>query len=122
MKKNIVALFFIINFFIVFSAKASFVEGLEDIPLPEKVTQIENGSLSFGNEEIRLFESYLSAEKQEFNNIVKFYNDTLPQMGWQKKNNNKQSILFERDGETLEITKESDKPLILRLVVKSKNQ
>ena len=97
MKKNIVALFFIINFFIVFSAKASFVEGLEDIPLPEKVTQIENGSLSFGNEEIRLFESYLSAEKQEFNNIVKFYNDTLPQMGWQKKNNNcRESMLLQR--------------------------
>ena len=122
MKKNIVFLFFIINFFICFSAVASFVEGLEDIPLPEKVTQIENGSLSFGNEEIRLFEAYLSAEKQEFNNIVKFYNETLPQMGWQKKNKNNNVILFERDGETLEITKESDKPLILRLVVKSKNQ
>ena len=122
MKKNIVFLFFIINFFICFSADASFVEGLEDIPLPEKVTQIENGSLSFGNEEIRLFEAYLSAEKQEFNNIVKFYNETLPQMGWQKKNKNNNVILFERDGETLEITKESDKPLILRLVVKSKNQ
>lgn len=122
MKKNIVFLFFIINFFICFSADASFVEGLEDIPLPEKVTQIENGSLSFGNEEIRLFEAYLSAEKQEFNNIVKFYNETLPQMGWQKKNKKNNVILFERDGETLEITKESDKPLILRLVVKSKNQ
>ena len=39
-----------------------------------------------------------------------------------KKNKNNNVILFERDGETLEITKESDKPLILRLVVKSKNQ
>ncbi len=122
MKKYIVILFFIMSFFVSYSAKASFVEGLEDIPLPENVTQIENGSLSFGNEEIRLFEAYLSAEKQNFGNIVKFYNETLPQMGWQKKNKNKKGILFERDGETLEITKESDKPLILRLVVKSKNQ
>lgn len=122
MKKHIVILFFIMSFFVCSSTKASFVEGLEDIPLPEKVTQIENGSLSFGNEEIRLFEAYLSAEKQEFSNIIKFYNETLPQMGWQKKNKNKKAILFERDGETLEITKESDKPLILRLVVKSKNQ
>ena len=121
MKKHIVILF-IISFFIVFSSHASFVEGLEDIPLPEKVTQIENGSLSFGNEEIRLFEAYFSAEKQNFADIVKFYNETLPQMGWQKKSKNKQNILFERDGETLEITKESEKPLILRLVVKSKNQ
>lgn len=122
MKKNLIILFFTINCFISFSVKASFVEGLEDVPLPENVTQIENGSLSFDNEEIRFFESYLSAEKQKFENIIKFYNDTLPQLGWQKNNSNKQKILFERDGESLEITKESDKPLILRLVVKSKQQ
>ena len=122
MKKTVVLLFFAITCFAFFSARASFVEGLEDIPLPENVTQIENGSLSFDNEEIRFFESYLSAEKQNFGNIVKFYNDTLPQMGWQKKSSNKQKILFERDGESLEITMESTKPLILRLVVKSKHQ
>ncbi|MBR1948496.1 MAG: hypothetical protein IKA30_01730 [Alphaproteobacteria bacterium] len=118
MKKNIFTSLLVCFCFISFSAKASFVEGLEDIPLPVGVTQIENGYLSFGNEEIRLFESYLSAENQNFDNIIKFYTETLPQMGWQKKG----KTLFERDGETLEITKESDKPLILRLIVKSKNQ
>lgn len=122
MKKNIVLLLFIILLFVVFSAKASFVEGLEDVPLPKNVTQIENGSLSFDNEEIRFFESYLAVEKQNFEHVVKFYNDTLPQMGWQKKGSAKQKISFERDGESLEITKESEKPLILRLVVKSKQQ
>jgi hypothetical protein len=64
----------------------------------------------------------LSAEKQKFDNVIKFYKETLPQMGWQKKNENKDKILFERDGESLEITKESIKPLILRLIVKSKQQ
>ena len=122
MKKNIVLLLFIILLFVVFSAKASFVEGLEDVPLPKNVTQIENGSLSFDNEEIRFFESYLAVEKQNFEHVVKFYNDTRPQMGWQKKGSAKQKISFERDGESLEITKESEKPLILRLVVKSKQQ
>lgn len=105
-----------------FSVKAAFVEGLEDIPLPTGVVQIENGSLSFGNEEIRLFEAYFSAEKQSFNDIVKFYKETLPQMGWLKKNKNGSKIYFERDGESLEISKESENPLILRLVVKSKQQ
>ena len=95
---------------------------MEDIPLPQNVTQIDNGSLSFDNEEIRFFESYLSAEKQKFGNIIKFYNETLPQMGWQKKSSNTHKILFERDGESLEISKESEKPLILRLIVKSKHQ
>lgn len=122
MKKNIVFLFFIAIYLFAFSAKADFVEGLEDIPLPNNVVQIENGSLSFGNEEIRLFESYLSAENSDFGSIIKFYVDTLPQMGWQQKNKNNQKIYFERDGESLEISKESEKPLILRLVVKSKHQ
>lgn len=122
MKKYTVVLFFILSLLVNITAEASFVEGLEDVPLPENVTQIENGSLSFDNEEIRFFESYLSAEKQKFENVVKFYNDTLPQMGWKKKSASKQKIFFERDGESLEISKESDKPLILRLVVRSKYQ
>ena len=122
MKKTLFILTLILTYIWSFSIKADFVEGLEDIPLPSGVTQVENGSISFGNEEIRLFEAYLSAEKQKFDTITKFYIDTLPQMGWQKSLKNAQKISFERDGETLEISKESEKPLILRLVVKSKNQ
>ena len=122
MKNILMFLMFITIYTSSFSAKASFVEGLEDIPLPTGIVQIENGSLSFGNEEIRLFETYFSAEKQKFENISKFYEETLPQMGWQKKHKNNQKISFERDGETLEISKESEKPLILRLIVKSKHQ
>lgn len=122
MKKILLFLILITIHILPFRAKASFVEGLEDIPLPSGVVQVENGSLSFGNEEIRLFESYFSADKQKFETITKFYEETLPQMGWQKKDKNNQKIFFERDGETLEISKESEKPLILRLVVKSKLQ
>ena len=122
MKKILLFLILITIYILPFRAKASFVEGLEDIPLPSGVVQVENGSLSFGNEEIRLFESYFSADKQKFETITKFYEETLPQMGWQKKDKNNQKIFFERDGETLEISKESEKPLILRLVVKSKLQ
>ncbi len=122
MKKSLLLLTFICIYMCSFSVKAAFVEGLEDIPLPTGVVQIENGSLSFGNEEIRLFEAYFSAEKQNFNDIVKFYKETLPQMGWLKKNKNGSKIYFERDGESLEISKESENPLILRLVVKSKQQ
>ena len=122
MKKTLLFLTFLVAGTWCFTVKADFIEGLEDIPLPAGVTQVENGSISFGNEEIRLFESYLSAEKQKFDEIINFYITTLPQMGWQKGTKTSQKISFERDGETLEISKESEKPLILRLVVKSKNQ
>ena len=122
MKKSLFVLFFVMTLFVYNPARAVFVEGLEDMPLPDGVAQIENGSLSFGNEEIRLFETYFSSEKKSFKEIKKFYEDTLPQMGWVRKKRTEQTILFERDGETLEISEESKKPLILRLIVKSKAQ
>ena len=122
MKKNLFVLFLVTLLFCSLSARAEFVEGLEDMPTPEGVTQIENGTLSFGNEEIRLFEAYFSATDKKFGEIKKFYEDTLPQMGWIKKKKSDQKLLFERDGETLEVVEESKKPLILRLVVKSKAQ
>ena len=122
MKKSLFVLSFVILLLCSLTVRAEFVEGLEDVPTPEGVTQIENGTLSFGNDEIRLFEAYFSATDKKFGEIKKFYEETLPQMGWIKKKNDKQKILFERDGETLEVAEESKKPLILRLVVKSKAQ
>ena len=113
-------MFFITTLFGTPFAKAGFVEGLEDIPLPNNASQIENGSLSFGNEEIRFFETYFSTESLSFAEIIKFYTETLPQMGWQKKQSSKKNATFERDGETLEISEESVKPLISRLILKSK--
>ncbi len=106
--------------FMSFSAQAAFVEGLEDIPLPEGLEQVENGNLSFGNEEIRLIEVYLTSTNLTFAGIRHFYQETLPQMGWQIKQQEQKKILFEREGETLEISKESTQPLIVRLTVKSK--
>lgn len=102
------------------SSRAAFVEGLEDIPLPEGLSQVENGNLNFGNEEIRLIEAYLTSPNLLFRQVSAFYEETLPQMGWQIKKQRKGKILFEREGETLEISEESPKPLIVRLTVKSK--
>lgn len=62
-------------------SKAAFVEGLEDIPIPEGLHQAENENLNFGNEEIRLIEVYLTAENTTFAKIISFYKETLPQMG-----------------------------------------
>lgn len=101
-------------------SRAAFVEGLEDIPLPDGLTQVENGNLSFGNEEIRLIEAYLTSTKLSFENICHFYKETLPQLGWQIKKQSGNKIIFEREGENLEISKESPKPLVIRLTVKSK--
>ncbi len=117
-KLYLLLLFFTLVFPI--TGKAEFVEGLEDIPIPEGLEQIENGSLNFGNEEIRLIETYLSSKNLSFDKVVSFYVETLPQMGWTLKKQKNNKLLFEREGETLEISKEAPNPLMVRLTVKSK--
>ncbi len=104
------------------TTKAAFVEGLEDIPILEDLEQIKNGNLSFGNEEIRLIETYLTSQSLDFAEVCAFYSETLPQLGWIKKYEGQNRLLFERDGETLELSRESTKPLVIRLTVKSKIQ
>ena len=104
-----------------FSAKASFVEGLEDIPLPSKLTQMENANLNFGNEEIRFVETYFESKELSFVDVGIFYKETMPQLGWTLKKTSPSHLFFGRGGETLAIPRESDTPLIIRLTVKSKN-
>ena len=58
------------------TTKAAFVEGLEDIPVLENLEQIKNGNLSFGNEEIRLVETYLTSQSLDFVVVCSFYSET----------------------------------------------
>lgn len=101
--------------------QAAFIEGLEDIPAMDGLTQVENGNLSFGNEEIRLVEAYFTSKTLKFYDVKAFYEATLPQLGWAKKNSGKRKSSFEREGEILEISEETPSPLIVRITVKSKN-
>ena len=101
-------------------AKGAFVEGLEDFPIPEGLEQMENANLNFGNEDIRLVEAYMTSERLSFAQAVKFYKDTLPQLGWTMKKNSAKKISFEREKENVEISEESSNPLIINLTLKSK--
>ena len=98
----------------------SFVEGLEDVPVMNGFQQIENDSISFGNEESRLIEAILVSESATFRQAEDFYKDTLPQMGWKLQKESESEIVFYREGEVLEMAKENQKPLRIRITVKSK--
>lgn len=99
---------------------AQFVEGMDDVPLPEGLSQITQDDISFGNEETRLLEAYLSAKKMKFAKVEEFYKESLPQLGWIYQGNRGNDLLFYRDGETLEVVRESVSPLIVRITVKTK--
>ena len=99
---------------------AEFVEGMEDIPLLTGLAQITKDDISFGNEETRLVEAYVTSKKLKFSEVADFYEDSLPQLGWNYQGNRGNSLLFYREGENLEVVKESSNPLIVRLTLKTK--
>lgn len=99
---------------------AAFIEGLEDVPMLKSMVQVQRENVSFGNEESRFVETYLTSSKIGFAKVEKFYIDTLPQMGWTYQGKRDNTLTFYRDGEVLDIVKESAKPLMVRITVKSK--
>lgn len=101
-------------------AAAAFIEGLEDVPVMEGMKQLPHDNISFGNEESRLVEALLTGNKAGYKKVQKFYISTLPQMGWTFQGNRGETLIFEREGEVLEISKEAEKPLLVRVTVKSK--
>jgi len=102
------------------SAAAAFVEGMDDVPLYEGLSQITQDDFSFGNEETRLLEAYLTAKKLKFAKVAEFYKESLPQLGWIYQGNRGNDLVFYREGETLEVVREAVSPLIVRITVKTK--
>lgn len=98
---------------------ASFLEGYEDIPVMKGLRQVQKDTISFGNEESRLVEAILTGSKVGFKSIKNFYVNTLPQLGWTYQGQRGNNLLFYRDGESLEIVKESAKPLNVRFTIKN---
>lgn len=103
-----------------FNVQATFIEGLEDVPLLKGMSQVQKENISFGNEESRLVEASLTSSKMGFAKVEKFYVETLPQLGWSYQGKRDETLTFYRDGEVLDIARESIKPLVVRITVKSK--
>ncbi len=98
-------------------AVSSFIEGMEDVPIPDKMMQIQGDSFSFSNEETRLVEAYLQSNFSKFSFVAGFYESTLPQLGWELKQSNSESLTFTRGNEELNITLTSKMPLIIRVTL-----
>ncbi len=103
------------------AAAATFIDGLEDVPVMEGLTQEKNDAIAFGNEESRLVEAVLTSGKTSFGKVKTFYRSTLPQLGWKCTGESAAKISFYREGEVLEIIRESARPLRIFITVKSKS-
>lgn len=123
---------FVLLFAIVFCANpalCAFIEGMDDVPLLDDMEQITQDDISFGNEETRLLEAYITPKRivgkkisgsKQFENIAEFYKESLPQLGWIYQGNRGNDLLFYREGEMLEVVKENNSPLLVRITIKTK--
>lgn len=99
------------------SAADSFIDGMEDVPLPYNMIQIPADNISFGNEETRLVEAYLKANFLKFSWVADFYKETLPQLGWKFADADENGLTFSRGDEMLAVSMESSTPLIVRVTL-----
>ncbi|MBR7158741.1 MAG: hypothetical protein IKD08_03550 [Alphaproteobacteria bacterium] len=91
-------------------SESSFVPGFEDIPLMEGMSLAEDGTMSFDSPEGRFIQVYMSASpKASKVDITKFYEESLPPLGWQQKNG-KQKSCYLREDEQLCIDISGTKP------------
>lgn len=99
-----------------------FLAGFEDIPLIDGAKQIENDIFTFGNEEIRYIETRVSFSAQTtFDDVKKFYENTLTQLGWNEQRNLADTISFMRENDILEISMMANSPLKISIILKSKS-
>lgn len=99
----------------------TFIDGMDDIPLMAGTQQVHSATISFGNDESRFDEAYITSKKVSFSKVVDFYKTTLPQLGWKFVSNKENSLHFERDMEVLDIVLEKNKPVLIRMTIKSKD-
>jgi len=100
---------------------AEFIDGMEDVPLMSNIQQLQSNNISFGNDESRFVEAYITGQNTDFRKISTFYKDTLPQLGWKFKGTKNNVLHFERDKEVLDIAQEKASPLLVRITLKSKD-
>ncbi len=105
--KFIVLLF--ISLLTVFSVKADFIEGTEDLPQMDGLMQIDDLSMSFDAPEGRILQSYQQSETLTKEQVESFYNATLPALGWEQIKPN----VYEREMERLTMSFENKKDLLV---------
>lgn len=95
-------------------AAEAYVPGTEDVPLMPELAPIPEASLAFDTASGRVVVAFLNAEA-DLDAVLKFYGDTLPQLGWQKRG----AAEWARAGEVLSIEKIADElATVIRIELK----
>ena len=96
MSKKLITLIFTILLSFSVQAKSNFVPGISDLPVPANFHLLQDSSGVFNNGFGRLVTANFKGKANE-EDIIDFYNKTLPALGWRKK----ERLKYTRSGETL---------------------
>jgi formamidopyrimidine-DNA glycosylase len=81
-----------------------FFSSVPDMPLMEGLTELTDQTVVFDKPEGRIIESVALIERLSPGNVLKFYNDTLPQLGWTRID----ELSFRRENEVLKVFVEAN--------------
>ena len=81
------------------TAKQKYLVGTEDVPLYFGFTPTEEGNVSYDSTDGRIIDGSFVSTTEKASDVRKFYEESLPQLGWQKM----QYQLYKRDGEILRL-------------------
>lgn len=88
----------------------AYLHGIEDLPLMPELTELEGAGIVFDKPAGRIVLSMAQGQVTT-KEVLAFYADTLPQLGWRMEGANR----FHREGEVLHIEFEADvSPLLVR--------
>lgn len=80
-----------------------FFETLYDVPVMEGIEEIPEMALSFDKVGGRIAEAGAIMSDLSDREVISFYNTSLAQMGWQRKQSSYAPYIFTREGEKLSI-------------------
>lgn len=91
-----------------------FFSMMPDIPIKPGLEEIEEQALSFDKPQGRIIESIAEVQNGREDDILSYYQSSLPQLGWRQKN----ATTFTRDSERLILNFESyESKNFLRLTI-----
>ncbi len=100
------------------SAQENFIAGTQDIPLMDKLSIDISDDMNFDTPAGQLMVFEAKNTHYTGSDVLSYYRNTLPKMGWTKTGNN--SYIREKDSITISIIREQ-KPSVVRFEIVSTN-
>lgn len=82
-------------------AGTQYLSSLPDVPLMLQMSEIRDTDVTFDKAEGRIVQEAVRASNLSASQVVKFYNETLPALGWTRLSATANTSRFSRNGEQL---------------------